>query len=294
MTHNIQVVASALKQKDVDAIVLGGSYCVGLQNAFSDIDICIYYDNTVDVRRLNEALAEIDDEHAKDILLPLNSWGIWQNSGGVCILGGKEYDITLRNLSFVERVINECIAGNVFCMHNHAYPYGYCNSYLIGEMDNCHLLYASTNRLSSLQRLITENRDWICNSIIRSFLEDAVFQCICGLKAEFAHDIPYRNAVLKNGAFSLLNVYAAQKKELLFHNKKAEQRVLAFYRGEKDSALLDNIQYVIRVWQGELDNQNDVGYLMSKIILHEAEQETSSFRTPENYKLLQMLTAFRR
>ena len=92
MTHNIQVVASALKQKDVDAIVLGGSYCVGLQNAFSDIDICIYYDNTVDVRRLNEALAEIDDEHAKDILLPLNSWGIWQNSGGVCILGGKEYD----------------------------------------------------------------------------------------------------------------------------------------------------------------------------------------------------------
>lgn len=97
-------------------------------------------------------------------------------------------------------------------MHSPAYPYGYCNSYLIGEMDNCHTLYAPTNRLSYLQGRITENKDRICNSIIRSFLEGAIFQCICGLKAELANDIPYRNAVLKNGAFSLLNAYAAQKK----------------------------------------------------------------------------------
>lgn len=102
MLNNMHLIVSVLKRQDTDAVVLGGSRCIGLQDAFSDIDICIYYNNMVDIHKLNEALSEIDDEHAKDILLPLNSWGVWQNSGGVCILGGKEYDITLRNLSFVE------------------------------------------------------------------------------------------------------------------------------------------------------------------------------------------------
>lgn len=293
MLNNMHSIVSVLKGQDTDAVVLGGSRCIGLQDAFSDIDICIYYNHMVDIHKLNEALSEIDDEHAKDILLPLNSWGVWQNSGGVCILGGKEYDITLRNLSFVERVLNECISGNIYCMHSPAYPYGYCNSYLIGEMDNCHTLYAPTNRLSHLQGRIIENKDRICNSVTRSFLEDAIFQCICGLKAEMANDIPYRNAILKNGAFSMLNVYAAQKRVLLFHNKRADQRVMAFYRSEKDSVLLDNIQYVIQVWRGELDSQSDVGYVMGKIILREAERELSNFRTPGNYRLLQIFVTSR-
>lgn len=63
--------------------------------------------------------------------------------------------------------------------------------------------------------------------------------------------------------------------------------------GDVDALVFDTDGNGIRVWQGELNNQKDTGYLMGKLILHEAEQELSNFRTPGNYKLLQMLTASR-
>lgn len=289
MPNDIHIILSVLNQPDVLAIVLGGSYCVGLQNDTSDIDICIYYDSDINIRRLNTALSYIDDDHASSILLPLNTWGIWQNSGGVCLVNGKEYDIALRNISFMEQIVNETILGNIYCIHNPAYPFGYCNSYLIGEIDNCHILYSVSDKLSGLKQKILVNKNNICQSIIQFFLEDAIFQCICSFKAEFACDLPYRNAAIKNCAFSLLNVYAAQKNILLFHNKKVNKRILSAYCTDELSSLPDNVQFILDVFSSGLDNIEKTCHSVGRLIICEVESNLTTLKTPANYALLKTL-----
>lgn len=127
--------------RGIDAIVLGGSCCVGMQNPASDIDICVYYNDRFNVSELNNKLALIDDEFQSDIILPPGSWGKWLDSGGVCVIGGIQYDFSLRKTCFVSHVIHDCIHGHIAFMFSSAYPYGYGNYYLFSEAHYCKILF---------------------------------------------------------------------------------------------------------------------------------------------------------
>jgi len=56
-------------------IVLGGSRARGTHHEKSDIDIGIYYDETLDIGELNKVAAKLDDEHRENLVTQIGGWG---------------------------------------------------------------------------------------------------------------------------------------------------------------------------------------------------------------------------
>ena len=288
MDKDIQKVVDALIQENVVAIVLGGSNCIGLSTISSDIDICVYYEGVVDIQQLNESLSQIDDENKRDILLPLYSWGPWLNSGGVCVVDKKNYDITFRELSFVEEILSDCISGNIYSIYNPAYPFGYCTAYLVGEVEACQVLYKSSDKISILKKCVQGNHNHICDVIAHFYIEAAIFQCVCGIKQDEKRDRLYKNAQLQNCTFSFLSSYAARSSVLLFHNKNAAKRLL---KSEKAKAVIGecNLRFLFQIINLEINDVNSAYTILGKLIMEEADKIVLQLNTPANYEMLRYL-----
>ncbi|HHZ12708.1 MAG TPA: DNA polymerase subunit beta, partial [Clostridiales bacterium] len=105
-------------------IVLGGSRARGTHHEKSDIDIGIYYDETLDIGELNKVAAKLDDEHRENLVTQIGGWGPWVNAGGWLVIQGYNVDFILRDIRRVSQVIDDCLAGKVSTHYQAGHPHG--------------------------------------------------------------------------------------------------------------------------------------------------------------------------
>lgn len=117
-------------------IVLGGSRARGNHQSTSDIDIGIYYDESLgfSVDHVRKVAAKLDDQHREDVITNLGDWGPWVNGGGWLVIDGYHVDFIFRDIHRVSQVIEECLEGNVLTHYHAGHPHGYLNVMYMGEV----------------------------------------------------------------------------------------------------------------------------------------------------------------
>lgn len=233
MEQNIQellrlvspVITGIYDIEGVRALVLGGSHCIGLNTESSDIDLCIYYDDDLDLNRLNSFFASIDDKHRTDIILPPYSWGKNLNSGGVCLFQGNVIDFSLREINHVKKHINDCINGKLYISYQSGYPWGFCNSFFVGEIRYCKVIFDPLKQIEHLKKIVHSQWNQLLKNVQKTFLEEACYQCACAIRQVKGQDEYYLDAEYRTSIFLMLNVLAAECGLVYFHNKHIFQRI---------------------------------------------------------------------
>ena len=144
----IEEVVKGLKDiPGVVGVVLGGSRARGTHHANSDIDIGIYYDESLgfDVIEVGRLATKLDDEHRESLVTGIGEWGPWINGGGWLIIGGYHVDFIFRDINRVEQVIEECLTGNVTTHYHTGHPHAYLNVMYMGEISVCKILADGEN-----------------------------------------------------------------------------------------------------------------------------------------------------
>src|SRR5699024_2420677 len=142
--------------KDVPGIigvVLGGSRARGTNQPTSDIDIGIYYDESVgfDVEEVSKIATKLDDEHRENLVTSLGEWGAWINGGGWIVVQGYHVDLIFRDIKRVSQVIDDCLEGRVSTHYHTGHPHAYLNVMYMGEISICKVLFEQSNWISELK-----------------------------------------------------------------------------------------------------------------------------------------------
>ena len=265
-----QKIEPLTKVNGVDAIVLGGSECINLSNIDSDIDICLYYSKEIDWTAVNMIISSIDDYGRRNILPKPYYWGKILNSGGVFLINGLEIDLCIRETAVIEQVIYECSKGNIKVSYQSGYPFGFCNTYFIAEVNYCKEIYDINGRLRVLKELVNANWNVIINYMQVAYLNEAAFQWICVRKIN-PNDFLYNKSEINTCLFSLLNVYACESNIMFFHNKHAINRIKA---ATNDNRIINNLNKIVL-----LENQNSEKNklrLLANLILEELQYMKSN------------------
>lgn len=158
--HEVFELASAISNRlveieGVEAVALGGSWARGAAHPDSDVDIGIYYrsESPPSIEELRLLARELDDRHPEDALTDFGGWGPWINGGGWLTIEGRSVDWLYRDLDLVERIIEECRAGNPTVHYQPGHPYGFHTHIYLGEIHHCRPLHDPNDTLQYLKRL---------------------------------------------------------------------------------------------------------------------------------------------
>lgn len=146
-----EVVRELKEISGIEAIVLGGSRARGVFSESSDIDIGIYYNESLDLKKINQAAKKLDSENRNNLVSAIGSWGPWVNAGGWLKIHGYDVDIILRDIDRVETILQECKRGDVSIHYQPGHPHGFFNVMYIGELAIAKLLWKKDERISNLK-----------------------------------------------------------------------------------------------------------------------------------------------
>jgi hypothetical protein len=140
--------------RGVKAVVLGGSYARGRQNATSDLDIGVYYSDTApfaidDIRRI---AAHAAGQNAT--VTGFYEWGPWVNGGAWLHTPICKVDFLYRSLDKVEKTIQEAIAGTTYFDYYQQPPYGFHSVIYLAEINVCLPLYDPQGHLARLKQMV--------------------------------------------------------------------------------------------------------------------------------------------
>lgn len=247
----------------VDGVVLGGSRCINASKMNSDFDVCIYYNSHFNYKSVNSILSIIDDYRRNCLLPQPYYWGRNLNSGCVFMLDGFEIDLCLRETSLIVKTIDDCINGEIKVSYQAGYPFGFCNTYFVSEVNYCLVLYDIYGKIKHLKQVVFEHWDKMLLHIRTAFLYEAAFQWICARK-QYEDDPLYNKSELNDCIFSLLNVYACDYNIMFFHNKHSIRRLK---HSSGDARIMDNIKRI----EGfdSINNYNEKMLILGNMILTE-------------------------
>ncbi|MBD3316787.1 MAG: hypothetical protein GF344_13450 [Chitinivibrionales bacterium] len=136
---------------DVQGIAVVGSYATGTQRPDSDIDICAFYDTTLDTRALAHSIANEFNLSVSDVpLTPLGGWGKWVDGGGWLTLEGQRVDIVYRNITRLEWVIKNVNAGEIELDYLQVPAFGYFNFTWVAELQATDPIFDPEGRITRL------------------------------------------------------------------------------------------------------------------------------------------------
>ena len=204
-------------------VVLGGSRARGTHRADSDIDIGIYYDESLDfdVNEVGKAATSLDDEHGENVVSSLGEWGEWINGGGWIIVHGYHVDLIFRDVNRVEQVIDDCLAGTVSAHYHTGHPHAYLNVMYMGEISICAILHDPTNQIATLQAKTIPYPQALQDAMVGYFMFEASFSLMFADDNVDKDDVSYVAGHCFRAVSCLNQVLFAKNGEYRINEKKA-------------------------------------------------------------------------
>ncbi len=213
----------------IKAIVLGGSRARGTHSPSSDIDIGIYYDGPMlDIDALNKAAQAVDNEHRANLISPPGGWGKWVNGGGWLTIDGCSVDFILRDITRVEKVIEEGRKGVVTLHYQTGHPHAYINVMYMGELAISKVLWEKNKSVSAMKRIAEQYPVELQKALINLFSFEAEFSLRMAENNIDKDDIYYVTAHVVRSISALNQVLFALNKEYCLNEKKAVKMIDKF------------------------------------------------------------------
>ncbi len=201
------------------AIALAGSHAKGQSDQHSDLDFYLFADEVLDVFAREAILLPHTDDPASMYLGgdPDTAWGVCTDFE----FAGLRVEASTRSIALVERVLAECLAGEIHVepaawTHRGYYYFCYLSDLNIAKIldDPCGLLAGWKQRIALYPPLLKE-------SIITSFLGMACawpdnFHYISAIQR---NDIPYVTGIVQQIAHNLVQVLFAMN-EVYYSGEK--------------------------------------------------------------------------
>ena len=261
--------------KGIVAIALGGSRARGNHTPKSDVDLGLYYqpDNPPDLLSLNHLASELDDSHRTNLIIPIGGWGKWINGGGWLKVEGIPVDFLYRDVAQVDRVIDDCHAGEITIDYQPGHPHGFVSSIYMGEVAFCLPLYDPQGVLATLKAKTTPYPAKLKQAAIDKFAWEISFSLVVAQKAVARGDVAYAAGCCFRSVACMNQILFALNETYLLNEKGAvalannftlcprdyQQRVesvFALLAADAESirgaiAILDEIERELSQWYGD-------------------------------------------
>ncbi|WP_338226128.1 nucleotidyltransferase domain-containing protein [Algoriphagus confluentis] len=173
----LEDITNELKQVDgVKAIVLGGSYAIGMATKSSDLDIGIYYSelNPFDIEKVREVAKNISNND-QPIVTGFYEWGPWVNGGAWINTTSGEVDFLYKNIEQITRTIDNSKNGIWENNFDQQPPYGFSSIIFLSETQSSHALYDPDNVVKNLKESVKQYPKKLKQSVIQQSLWSAEF-----------------------------------------------------------------------------------------------------------------------
>ncbi|WP_242055697.1 nucleotidyltransferase domain-containing protein [Nostoc flagelliforme] len=164
----------------------------------SDVDLGIYYnsENPPDLIALNRLASELDDKGRVNLITAIGEWGKWINGGGWLQVQGVGIDFLYRDLAKVNRVIDDCHAGQITIDYQPGYPHGFVSSIYMGEIAICQVLHDPDGVLEALKLKTKPYPVGLKQATIDTFAWEISFSLVVASKAIARDDVVLRSRLL--------------------------------------------------------------------------------------------------
>ncbi|RAV14452.1 DNA polymerase subunit beta [Paenibacillus contaminans] len=222
--YTIAKIVDRLKQiRGISALVLGGSRARGTESPNSDIDIGIYYDSEkeLDITRLRQVTAAIDDDHRENLVTEIGGWGPWINGGGWLKVDQIPVDFIFRDQNKVSDVIDECVRGTITIDYQPGHPHGFANSIYLAETALCKVLWDPSDVVGKLKSRTIPYPPVFQEATIQKFFWEAAFALDNGYKGIYKKDLSYIAGCWFRSVSCLNQVLFASNETYLMNEKGA-------------------------------------------------------------------------
>jgi predicted nucleotidyltransferase len=160
----------------VKAIVLGGSYAVGLATEKSDLDIGIYYSEQshFDIEKI-KTIANKFSNNDQPTVTGFYEWGPWVNGGAWINTAKGEVDLLYKNIDQILKTIDNAKNGIWENNFEQQPPYGFSSIIFLAETHSCIPLYDPENVISKLKDSVKQYPQKLKQSVVQQSLWSAEF-----------------------------------------------------------------------------------------------------------------------
>jgi hypothetical protein len=171
-----QLVDQLEQVQGLRAIVLGGSYASGSQRPDSDLDIALYYDESLllNIEQIRSIAGLLNDE-PDPVVTDLGGWGPWVNGGAWLTIKGQRVDFLYRNIDFVAATLDDCNRGIIRSDYWQQPAYGFHSYIYCAETDICRPLYDPDSIIDLLKAKVARYSPNLKQSVSKTFLWSARF-----------------------------------------------------------------------------------------------------------------------
>lgn len=189
-------VTALARIKGIDGIVLGGSKSRSENDPYSDTDIGIYYQETIDWKALETCLTTLMDASRNEKVLYLpGELGKWVNGGASLTADGEMVDVFLRETKRTQLVLEECLEGIITIDYQIGHPFGFVNTIYAAEIHYAKILWEQADQpITKLKHLLKKDGDYpikMKTSTMTYFLSNATLTMEMSEKPAKRGDIHY-------------------------------------------------------------------------------------------------------
>jgi predicted nucleotidyltransferase len=217
------IVSSLRSIEGITAISLGGSRARGNHTNKSDVDLGIYYnsENPPDLIALNRLACELDDKGRANLITAIGEWGKWINGGGWLQVQGVGVDFLYRDLARVNRIIDDCHAGQITIDYQPGHPHGFVSSIYMGEIAISQVLYDPDGVLEALKLKTKPYPVRLKQATIDTFAWEISFSLLVASKAIARDDVVYAAGCCYRSVACMNQVLFALNEDYLLNEKGA-------------------------------------------------------------------------
>ncbi|MCC5633286.1 nucleotidyltransferase domain-containing protein [Nostoc sphaeroides CHAB 2801] len=217
------IVSSLRSVEGITAISLGGSRARGNHTNKSDVDLGIYYNSEKppDLIALNRLASELDDKGRVNLITAIGEWGKWINGGGWLQVQSVGVDFLYRDLAKVNRVIDNCHAGQITIDYQPGHPHGFVSSIYMGEIAICQALYDPDGVLEALKLKTKPYPSGLKQVTIDTFAWEISFSLMVAKKAIARDDVLYAAGCCFRSVACMNQVLFALNEDYLLNEKGA-------------------------------------------------------------------------